>query len=72
MDKIVTEVTRKAVKEFLENVMNTESDAFLVENQGQKNGYYGRSMKTVMGEIRDLNVPIDCDGSFQKENREIW
>ena len=34
MDKIVTEVTRKAVKEFLENVMNTESDAFLVENQG--------------------------------------
>lgn len=52
--------------------MNRERDVFLMENQGQKNGYYGRSMKTVMGEIRDLKVPIDCDGSFQKENRERW
>ena len=57
MDKIVTEVARKAVKEFLENLMNTERDVFLMENQGQKNGYYSRSMKTRMGEIRDLNVP---------------
>ncbi len=65
MDKIVTEVARKAVKEFLENLMNTERDVFLMENQGQKNGYYGRSMKTRMGEIRDLNVPRDRNGSFQ-------
>ena len=33
MDKIVTEVARKAVKEFLENFMNTKRDVFLtVEN----------------------------------------
>ena len=31
MDKIVTEVARKAVKEFLENLMNTERDAFLMD-----------------------------------------
>ena len=55
IDKMVTEVARKAVKEFLENLMNTERDVFLMENNGQKNGYYRRSMKTRMGEIRDLN-----------------
>ena len=49
MDKIVSEVARKAVKEFLQNLMNTERDVFLFENQGQKNGYYSRSMKTRMG-----------------------
>ena len=65
MDKIVTEVAGKAVKEFLENLMNTERDVFLMENNGQKNGYYSRSMKTKMGEIRDLNVPGDRNGSFQ-------
>ena len=40
MDKIVTEVARRAVKEFLENLMNTERDVFLMENNGQRNGYY--------------------------------
>ena len=65
MDKIVTEVARRAVKEFLENLMNTERDVFLMENNGQKNGYYNRSMKTKVGEIKDLNVPRDRDGSFQ-------
>jgi transposase-like protein len=58
-------VTGKAVKEFLENLMNTEKDVFLMENNGQKNGYYSRSMKTKMGEIRDLNVPRDRNGTFQ-------
>ena len=65
MDKIVTEVARRAVKEFLENLMNTERDVFLMENNGQKNGYYNRSMKTKVGEIKDLNVPRDRDGSFR-------
>jgi uncharacterized protein YdaT len=37
MDKIVTRVARKAVKEFFENLMNAEIDAFLLENNGQKN-----------------------------------
>ena len=65
IDKIVSEVARKAVKEFLENLMNTERDVFLMENNGQKNGYYSRSMKTKMGEINNLNVPRDRNGSFQ-------
>ena len=55
----------KAVKEFLENLMNTERDLFLMENNGQKNRYYSRSMKTRMGEINNLSVPRDRDGSFQ-------
>ena len=65
IDKMVTEVSRKAVKEFLENLMNTERDVFLMENNGQKNGYYRRSMKTRMGEISNLSVHRDRDGSFQ-------
>ena len=65
IDKMVTEVARKAVKEFLENLMNTERDVFLMENNGQKNGYYRRSMKTRMGEIRDLNLPRERNGPFQ-------
>ena len=64
-DKIVTEVARKAVKKFIENLMNTERYVFLMENQGQKNGYYSRSMKTRLGEINNLNVPRDREGSFQ-------
>ena len=64
-DKIVTEVARKAVKKFIENLMNTERYVFLMENQGQKNGYYSRSMKTRLGEINNLNVPRDREESFQ-------
>ena len=37
MDKIVMEVDREAEKEFLENLMNTEKDVFLVENNILKN-----------------------------------
>jgi hypothetical protein len=35
-------VARKAVKEFLENLMNAERDLFFVENNVQKNGYFCR------------------------------
>ena len=45
--------------------MNTERDVFLIENHGQKNGHYGRSMKTRIGEIIDLNLPRDREGSFK-------
>ena len=55
MDKIVSEVV----------MMNTERDVFFMENNGQKNVSCNRSMKTKMGEIRDLNVPRDRNGSFQ-------
>ena len=37
MDKIVTEVEREAEKEFFGNLMNTEKDVFLVENNILKN-----------------------------------
>ena len=47
------------MEEFLENLMNTERDIFFMENHGQKNGYYNRSMKIRKGEIKDLNVPRD-------------
>ena len=58
-------MTGRALKEFLENLMNTERDVFLMENHGQKNGYYNRSMKTRIGEIMDLNLPRDREGSFK-------
>ena len=62
----------RAVKEFLKNLMNTERDVFLMENHGQKNGYYGRSMKTRMGEIKDLNVPRGREGSFKTSVFETY
>ena len=52
------------MKEFPENLMNTERDVFFIENHDQKKGYYNRSMKTRIGEIMDLNVPKDREGSF--------
>ena len=65
MDKIGTEVARRAAKEFLENLMNTKRDVSLMENHGQKNGFYERSMKTMIGEITNLDVPRDGKGSFK-------
>ena len=65
IDKIITEVVRRAVKEFLENLMNTERDVFLMENHGQNNGFCGRFMKIMIGEITNLNVPRDGKGSFK-------
>jgi len=40
MDKRIMEVARNAVKEYLENLMNTEMDVFLEENGGLRNGLY--------------------------------
>ena len=34
LDKIVKEVARRALKNFLENLLNTERDVFLMENHG--------------------------------------
>jgi len=51
MDKRIMEVARNAVKEYLENLMNTERDVFIDEHGGIKNGYYGRAMKTKLFEI---------------------
>ncbi len=65
MDKVISEVARRAIKEYLENLMNTEREVFLDENGGMKNGFYKRSMKTRIGEIEDLNVPRDREGTFR-------
>ena len=65
MDKRIMEVARNAVKEYLENLMNTERDVFLEEKGGLRNGYYERAMKTKFGEIEDLNVPSDREGKFR-------
>jgi len=46
MDKRIMEVARNAVKECLENLINTERDAILEKNCSIKNGFYGRSDKT--------------------------
>ena len=45
----------KNVKEVLENLTNTEWDVFLMENNGQKNGYCSRFMKTTMDDLNNMN-----------------
>ena len=40
MDKRIMEVARNAVKEYLENLMNTERDVFIEEKGGLRNGFY--------------------------------
>ena len=65
MDKRIMEVARNAVKEYLENLMETERDVFIDEHGCIKNGYYERTMKTKFGEIEDLNVPRDWEGKFR-------
>lgn len=61
------EVAKNAVKEYIENLMKTERDVFLRENGGSANGFYGRGMKTKMGEIPSINVPRDREGNFRTE-----
>ncbi|MGC8672720.1 MAG: hypothetical protein ACP5TO_04355 [Thermoplasmata archaeon] len=44
LDKILSEVVRKTVKETLETIMNTERDIFIENNNGTKNGTYTRTL----------------------------
>ena len=44
MQEIGIELITRGEKS-LESLINTERDVFLMENNGQKNGYYSRSMK---------------------------
>jgi hypothetical protein len=43
LDKILSEVVRKTVKETLETIMNTERDMFIEKKDGTKNGTYIRT-----------------------------
>ena len=70
IDKIVSEVPRKAVKEFLENLMNTERDVFLMENNGQKNGYYSRSMIHIPHASVELSITHDSQYQEEQEQDE--
>jgi transposase-like protein len=65
LDKILSEVVRKTVKETLETIMNTERDIFIEKNDGTKNGTYRRTLNTKYGFIDDLRVPRDREGNFK-------
>ncbi|MGC8565665.1 MAG: transposase, partial [Thermoplasmata archaeon] len=57
LDKILSEVVRKTVKETLETIMNTERDIFIENNNGTRNGTYKRTLNTKLGFIDNLKVP---------------
>jgi transposase-like protein len=64
-DKKISEIVRKTVKEFMESLMKGEIQAFLEENKGSRNGYYGRDLGTRYGKINDLKIPRDRNNEFQ-------
>jgi len=65
LDKILSEVVRKTVKEMLETIMNAERDIFIEKNHGTKNGKYRRTLSTKYGFIDDLRVTRDREGNFK-------
>ncbi len=65
LDKILSEIVRKTVKETLETIMNTERDVFIENNNGTRNGSYTRTLNTKYGFIEDLKVPRDREGNFR-------
>ena len=72
LDKIVKEVARRALKNFLENLLNTERDVFLMENHGQKNEYYSRYLNIMTGVIMDLNLSSDIKGAVKTKAIEPY
>ena len=56
---------KKVVKEELERIMGIERDVFLEQSNGTKNGHYGRVLRTKCGNIDDLKVPRDREGTFK-------
>ena len=65
LDKGISEIVRSTVKEFMESLLKGEIQAFLEQNNGQRNGYYERDIGTRYGKIDDLRVPRDRDNEFQ-------
>ena len=65
LDKRISEIVRSTVKEFIESLMKGEIQAFLEQNDGQRNGYYERDLGTRYRKIDDLRVPRDRDNEFQ-------
>ncbi len=58
MDKVISEVAGRSLKEYLENLMNNKREVFLDENGGTKNVFYTK-MKARIDEIVDLDVSGD-------------
>ena len=67
---------RDFIRYLLEVTMQEEMTTFLqaefgeqgnAARQGQRNGYYTRSLFTAMGKVEDLQVPRDRAGLFQTE-----
>ena len=65
LDKKISEIVRSTVKGFMESLMKGEIQAFLEQNNGQRNGYYQRDLGTRYGKIDDLRVPRDRENEFQ-------
>ncbi len=45
------------MKEVLETMAFVEREAFVEEREDQKNGFYTRNLKILVGEIKDLSIP---------------
>ncbi len=58
---------KKVVKEELERIMGIERDVFLEQSNGTRNGHYERGLTTKYGDIDDLKVPGDREGTFRTE-----
>ncbi|QRF75030.1 Transposase [Thermoplasmatales archaeon] len=65
LDKRISEIVRSTVKEFMESLLKGEIQAFIEQNNRQRNGYYERDIGTRYGKIDDLRVPRDRDNEFQ-------
>ncbi|MCL6090307.1 MAG: transposase [Candidatus Thermoplasmatota archaeon] len=65
LDKNISEIVRSAVKVFMESLMKGEIQAFLEENEGQRNGYHERDLGTRYGKINGLRVPRGRVNEFQ-------
>ena len=65
LDKGISEIVRSTVNGFMESLMKGEIQAFLEQNNGQRNGYYQRDLGTRYGKIDDLHVPRDRNNEFQ-------
>ncbi len=67
-DRVILETFRELVKETLREMMKAEREEYLRSKRETKgNGYYRRGLKTILGEIKELEVPRTRDGEFRSE-----
>ena len=62
----IIEFFGELVKRTIEKMMIEERQIYLEDHPDTKgNGYYGRVLKTIMGELEDLQVPRTRDGQYR-------